>query len=296
MRIILCVAAVLGWLCREGRAAEDNPIYTELLEKGVVIGGAPGVRLPPPTMADGLDAAAQQQAIAGIAGPNRPVEALLRNSVVAPFELRIVDDKSAGETSTARRVDLWFVAYGSLERIASEGFWKETLHNESKTDSSGPASEARLLTEEELRQRQIVPAVAGAKREQFGTASFTLFDRVRIHGTMRSLDTRGRESVLAAAVLDSRFAGDPQFPNVWRPLTRDEAGKLSEGDPQPYSGAGSYAKATQLKEPAGAVFVEYHLVFDEPAGWFSGANLLRSKLPILAQDSVRKFRRKLKEE
>jgi hypothetical protein len=54
-------------------------------------------------------------------------------------------------------------------------------------------------------------------------------------------------------------------------------------------------KITRLAEPAGSLFVEYHVAFAEPQGWFQGANLLRSKLPIAAQDSVRKFRRTLAE-
>ncbi len=76
-------------------------------------------------------------------------------------------------------------------------------------------------------------------------------------------------------------------------MKRDELGKPQVGQPQPYSGAGFYAKVTRLKEPEGALFVEYHQVFQEPKAWFGGANLLRSKLPLLAQDSVRDFRRKV---
>ena len=44
---------------------------------------------------------------------------------------------------------------------------------------------------------------------------------------------------------------------------------------------------------SGAVLVEYHLVFEEPQGWFGGSNLLRSKLPLVCQDGVRKFRRRM---
>jgi hypothetical protein len=35
------------------------------------------------------------------------------------------------------------------------------------------------------------------------------------------------------------------------------------------------------------------VTFIEPREWFHGTNLLRSKLPIVAQDIVRKFRRNL---
>ena len=43
------------------------------------------------------------------------------------------------------------------------------------------------------------------------------------------------------------------------------------------------------------MFIEYHVAFIEPEGWFHGTNLLRSKLPIVAQEMVRKFRRNLGE-
>jgi hypothetical protein len=41
------------------------------------------------------------------------------------------------------------------------------------------------------------------------------------------------------------------------------------------------------------LLIEVHMVFAEPKGWFEGRNLLRSKLPPVMQDSVRKFRRQL---
>jgi hypothetical protein len=50
-------------------------------------------------------------------------------------------------------------------------------------------------------------------------------------------------------------------------------------------------KVTRLAEPVGALFVEQHVVFAEPAGWFDGANLLRPKLPLVIQGKVRAMRR-----
>ena len=75
-------------------------------------------------------------------------------------------------------------------------------------------------------------------------------------------------------MLDERFVRDPEFPNAWRPITRDESGRRRLGEPRPYTGFGGYAKATRLLEPAGAFFVEYHAAFAEPSGWFNGTNLL----------------------
>ena len=119
-----------------------------------------------------------------------------------------------------------------------------------------------------------------------------LFNRVRICATMQAIQTRSADSLVLAAMLDPRFAADEQFPNCWRPISRDDNGRQHIGAAQPYRTAGWYCKATQLHEPAGALFVEFHVLFDEPVGWFNGANLLRSKLPMVVQEGVRKFRRR----
>jgi hypothetical protein len=54
---------------------------------------------------------------------------------------------------------------------------------------------------------------------------------------------------------------------------------------------GFYAKITALKEPPGAVFVEFHLAFSEPIEWFRGTNQLGAKLPAVVQNQVREARR-----
>ena len=65
---------------------------------------------------------------------------------------------------------------------------------------------------------------------------------------------------------------------------------MKHGPASPYGGSGMYVKITKLAEPVGAVFVEQHIVYSEPTGWFDGANLLRSKLPPVVTISVRRMR------
>ena len=105
--------------------------------------------------------------------------------------------------------------------------------------------------------------------------------------------------MIAAQKLDPRFARDAKFPNQWRPLTRKPTGGFAEGDAQPYGGMGQYVKVTALVDadgkPNGKLFIEAHMVFHEPQGWFGGANLLGSKLPLAVQDNVREFRRLLRQ-
>ncbi len=45
--------------------------------------------------------------------------------------------------------------------------------------------------------------------------------------------------------------------------------------------------------PAGAAFIECHLVYEEDYGWFDGVNMVKQKAPAMIQEKVRSFRRKL---
>jgi hypothetical protein len=141
-----------------------------------------------------------------------------------------------------------------------------------------------------LRQRGL-PVLGSPSDPRFLAVEMSLLERVRISGTTRSIKTSTPQSVTIASVLDPRFDLDPEFSNSWRSIERDAAGRRQYGPPYVYNSLGSYVKATRLHEPEGALLIEYHVGFAEPEGWFHGANLLRSKLPIVAQETVRRFRR-----
>ena len=270
----------------DGSTATENALFRELTTAGVALDSDARAPLPAPLLADGLDAAAQKHALAELADDNHPLEALLRKSVVAPLKLKI-SDVAAGTAGTGRRVDLWFIVYADLDRIADADVLQHGFEAETKSDNAS-APKVTSLSEAELTKRGITPGT----NERWFAGSMNLFDRVELSVTLAGEQTRTPESVLVAMRIDPRFDDDRQFPNRWLPLTRDEAGVQKPGQPHAYHAAGGYLKATRLHEPAGAVLVEYHLAFDEPGGWFSGANLLRSKLPIVCQDGVRKFRRR----
>jgi len=274
-------------------AENENPILTKLLAKSG-LPGAGAATLPKPTVADGQDAAAQKAAIAAIADENHPFEALARKSIVAPLILKISGDEEPDSATTVRRVDVWFIAHGSLGAMSDDAFWKHLKDSGASDRESHEATSGHvtLLDAEDLKSR----GITDPDGERHIAADVTLFNRVHITGTMQAMQTRTQDSVLVAALLDPRFDHDRKYPNACRAITHDETGQPRFGEPQLYRTAGWYAKATRLAEPADAIFVEYHILFDEPAGWFNGANLLRSKLPLVVQDGVRKFRRRLQDE
>jgi hypothetical protein len=268
-----------------------NPVYEELMRRGVAIGPREVVRLPAPTVADGLTAAQQRQALEAIADGTHTWEDLTRRSVVAPFVLKLPKDENE-QGRMGRRVDLWFVAYGNISTLENN----EWLERQFKTTGSETDPEngavVKALPESELLRHGLRPP-QGPEDPQFVFAELTLLDRVRLSVTTRGAKLQSSESVISASMLEPRFANDPQNANRWRPVLRDDNGRRYLGKAEPYAGYGSYAKATRLINPPGAILIEYHVAFAEPEGWFNGTNLLRSKLPILAQLIVRQLRREL---
>jgi hypothetical protein len=283
MLVLLCVPT-----------AGPNELLSRLTDEGVPMPSGAALRLPAPTMADGLTAEQQRAAVATVADANRPLDELLRRSVVAPFVLKTGVAESGG---TRRRVDLWFVAYGDFAKITDEDFLKDrakVLQPPKRQDGDLPST-SKLIDADELRTRGIKPSDDPDSGEGYAYTSFPLFDRVLLSMTTQVMRTTTEESVTLASLLDPRFNDDATYPVFWQSLARDEAGRMTLGEKRPFVGWGSYLKITKMAEPAGALFVEYHAAFDEPAGWFNGANLLRSKLPLVVQDAIRKLRRELNE-
>jgi hypothetical protein len=232
-------------------------------------------------------------AIKQVAQPNHTAKDLLRRSPVAPFTL---DIKAIGATgqSKVESVDFWFAAYGSWQVANSGEFLQSVLKVMEQENPENKLPKSLLLTPQQLSARKIqVPADTPELEQKWYHTTFALFDRVQVSSTRWTAIRRLANSTTLAVKIDPRLAGDPEYPDQWRSITRTDSDQIQFGPPQPYVSAGFYLKATRLIEPAGAMFIECHMIFDEPRGWFGGANLLRSKLPLAVQEEVRNFRRRL---
>ncbi|HJZ91953.1 MAG TPA: hypothetical protein VKE40_13855 [Gemmataceae bacterium] len=287
-RFIVALAALTPGQPDKPATHEDaNPLYRELRSPGLLIDKDIRAELPPPTVPDGLMPAEQTAAIKKLIGNTYSLEDFTRKSVVAPYTLRLRDIKTSDPKVPARGVDISFIAYGDFDGTDTERFI-DLIATAAK--ESGRAT-GKALTGDDLAKRKFTPAADGTV-EKYAAVTFDFLGKVRLRGTSRAVVTRTAESVVGAAVIDSRFAGDTEFPNEWQPVAKSSSGAKS-GSAQTYDGAGFYLKVTRLAEPAGAMFVEVHIVFNEPAAWFEGANLLRSKFPFLVQETARAMRREL---
>jgi hypothetical protein len=286
------IPIILAALTAANASAGENPVFKELIEKGVTMSDGTAFKLPPPILADGLDAAAQRAAM-DEAGDARSSAAELVRKSSAPVVVKVRTARpSKDEGPAVRTVDVWFVAHGDWATLTSTDFLDANAKTKDE-NRSRVVSKAGVLTGDELEARKLTAVLEEGYEERFVYATFSLFDRVQISATRRSVVTSGSESVLAAGRIDPRFDKDPDYPNQWRPLLRDELANIKPGDAHPFPNAGGYAKITRLAEPARAVFIEFHLVYEEAYGWFDGATLVKQKLPPMVQEKVKTFRRKL---
>lgn len=319
---LLLLLPSVAWAGDTGAA---NPLFRQLIERGVEVRThARAVKLPEPSLADGLSGPEQKQAIERLVSKKYSYDRFVRKSAVAPFLLEIhlpgnngrehgkpsprgdgleghpTDDdgleghppKGAVEKKAGRvqQIDLWFVAYGTLQTVSDKNLLGELAGG---NRSSQARSEA--LTDDELHARELHARDSHDLKESYFRIELPVLDKVQVSGIIHATTTRGDGVAVAAALLDPGLADDADYPARWRPISRGESRKATLGEPRDYAGLGGYCRVTELQEPAGAMFIECHLIFDEPHGWFNGTNLLRSKLPLVVQDSVRTFRRKLAE-
>jgi hypothetical protein len=268
-------------------ASPENSVLTQLTGQGVPVGDGTFVKLPPPTMADSLDAAAQQAILERIAAPHHRVADLTRKSKVSPFVLKLGDVSTSDPNRPFRTIDVWFIAYGRLELFSDEEFLKKLVESAESGKKSRLPFTKGVLKPDEMKQLGVYAEDTPDRMERFFFNTFDLFERVVATVTRRVVVTRYPDSAVVAAIIDPRFTRSNAHPNQWQSVSRDDRDQFKLGPPQPYESAGLYAKVTRLKEPAGALLIEYHHVFCEPEPWFSGSHLLRSKIPLVVQDVVR---------
>ena len=251
------------------------------------------LRLPDPTMADGLDAAEQREVLRKLAADRYDLDDLLRPSVVAPYVLNLDREPLADGDLIAQHVRLGFVARGDLDALTREDFLASLAP---ENDDDGADGDSGEIPPEAWQQAGIEPPASPpspnhADHERVRRFETTLFDRIRLRGVVRAYWTETDDSILFAAVTDDRFASVDGLRPSWTRFERGADGSLAEAESGDFAGGGFYLKITRLREPEDALFFESNGVLLESKSWFGGANLIGSKLPPAIQSQVRDVRR-----
>jgi len=292
--VFLLACSVLGSL-NSSIAVCQNPLLSELVSQGLVLSAdTQAAMLPEPFLKQGMNADEQMAALKVALGEQN-IDRMMKKSFVSPFEFSINEATKRTEQGTVQLINLLFVAHGKLADIENRHLFDE-LAIPAKRDIDGPREEARALTAEELAERNLVnDKNADGSKISYGVLRMYLINKVYLTGLTYSCGASSKDSLSIAFKIDPSLSDDAVVPARWASVKENENGTVVLGKSEKYIGVAGYATATQLQTPDAAVFVEIHVVFSEPQGWFDGRNSLRSKLPPLLQDAVRSFRRKLAE-
>jgi hypothetical protein len=269
---------------------KSNPVYASLRSEGVNLGGV-RISFPAPWLDDGAAEGAEREALRTIAGSDRAVAELTRDSVSAPFVLK-TRDQPAGDRGTVRSADLFFVVRARLDDIDPSS--ADAAGAEVKEVEAGNMKfRGARVEDKDLSARGIKPAdKEGGVREWYVHLTGRLLDRIHAAATDRITATKSSRSWLIAARTDARFDKDATLPNRWHAIKR-RGDREEAGPDETYPGGASYVRIGTLQTVPGALLVEAHFAFFEPRPWFDGAPVLRSKIGVIAQDRVRSLRRDL---
>jgi hypothetical protein len=286
--MVIQTLLVAGWFLGQTKIEPDhtrNLVFAQVLTKGVEAGGQT-VNLPPPRFVDGLTAEEERAALRDVAESDRAVDEMLRDSVTAPYIIKVRDQKAAG--ATIRMADIWFAAYAPLEQV--DPIRELARSDQKKVDVANMSFETRMLKNDEILSAGIKPAeYAAAKTEWLAYVHARLLDRIEFDVTNHGAVSQSPSSIVVASRTDPSFDKVESKANCWRSVTANAPGAQK----QPYSGGISYAKISRCALKPGALLVEMHVAFVEPDGWFAGAPILRSKFGVVAQDQIRTLRREL---
>jgi hypothetical protein len=262
----------------------QNHAYRLVLGEGLKAAGT-AVKLAPPRLTDGQDAPQQRAALREVAGSERALDDLLRDSVTAPYIIKVHDVKGTG--ATIRVVDLWFVVYAELAHI--DAAHEAAQADQKAVEAGNMRFETRLLKPEDLRAAGIKTAEpAEGVSSWYAHIHGRLLDRIEFDSTNHVMVSQSRESIVIASRTDPAFGSALPLGNTWTPV-----GSKSGESAHAYEGGVSYVKISRTNVKPGALFVEMHAAFVEPDGWFSGSPILRSKFSIVSQDQIRALRRDL---
>ena len=270
-----------------------------LVTEGVEVQGV-AVRLDAPKVDPRLSAeerVAAQKNLAGGAGWAR----FSRNSVVAPVKIELSYLKSADEVRVGHRIHVSYVVHAGIETLKDSEFLSGLFGGPSSSgeEKESQADEKERFHSERLDDREL--SQLGIQPEEdtdYGWLEFLLLKRVELRGLIRSERVEAEDYFAISWELDERFTDRvppaERIRNEWVRLDRASGGEQLRSQPSSYSGAAGYLIVSSVEGMDDACLVEAEVVMNEPEDWFSGSSLLRSKLPLILQESARRFRRGLK--
>ena len=199
--------------------------------------------LPPPRLVDGQRADAERAASRNSPVPIGRFDDLLRDSVTAPFIIKVHDVKATG--ATVRQADLWFAVHGDLEKIDPAQEARRT--DQKAVEVANMWFQTRLLKAEEIRAAGVKAGDTRIRQERwYAHVHAKLLDRIDFEVTNHVVASQSAESIVIASATDPSFVNAGPLSNGWKALYRDRRSQPTTRRQQPYAGGISYAKISRI--------------------------------------------------
>ena len=261
----------------------ENPLYRTIVERGLVVEGTM-VKLATPCLREGMTEAERRAALKEVV--DLPLDEFLRDSVNAPFKLKVRDVPYPG--GVVRVVDLYFAIHADLDEVVLDDLAGKKDQG-GKVEAGNMSFSARILDDADLKGR---PKAAEGSLDRYILSRGTLLDRIDVATVNHVVASKADGVLVVASMTDPTFK-EGELSNRWTPISGSGDPKKDQGTPRPYEGSAGYSRVARLSEKPSVLLVESHVAFAEPKGWFNGASILRSKFGLIAQDQIRKLRREV---
>ena len=146
---------------------------------------------------------AQRAALKDLAGSDRAVDDLLRDSVTAPFIIKVHDVKATG--ATVRQADVWFAVHGDLKSIdPCTGSGSD--RSESRRGRQHVVSNPTLESRRDPRGRGQARTTPASGKSWYAHVHAKLLDRIDFEVTNHVVASQSPESIVIASATDPSFA------------------------------------------------------------------------------------------
>ena len=285
MEALRTLVALIAMFSASVACAQPAPAISDLTKDKVRFPSGDSFSLALPTLSVGqsdkqrMD---QLTALSGGAGWKR----FSRDSTVAPVAIDVKYLNGADGSRVGHSLHAAFVVHASLETLKDKDLMQQLFANESSSGKTESKSEGQV-SDKVLIERGITKT----ENTSFANAEIALLKKVTVRGVLQVQKSESENGIDFAFRLDKRFNDADQTSNAWSRIGKDKA---TLPDWTPYSGAAGYLVVRRLPELESACLIECRVLLHEPKEWFNGSNLLRSKLPLMIQETARSFRRQFK--
>lgn len=272
-----------------------HPVVTQLVTTGLELADGVYVKLPPPLVGPEMSAAQQQAALETLPGRLREYT---RKSVTAKDYTRVKTGEKIPGQGTVRRMEQYFIVHGKLSLIRDKELMNGFMADEKKRDESEQKKEKpkpfkQYMERIDPQADEETSYSDGLNESSLFKMRYPLLEKVVMSGLLQTQSYADAGVLIESGLSSPDLLSDSREPTVWRKIPAGAKGDADLGPPQPFRGIAGYMQVTDLKCLPGAVMVETHGVLIEPKGWFGGRNQLASKLPLLAKQNIKVFRRKV---